>query len=658
MNELKENDMEREYINYLKLLSKQYPNIDSVCTEIINLRAILSLPKGTEHFLTDLHGEYEAFTHVLRNASGVIKRKIDEAFGDSLTEKEKRSFATLVYYPEKKIDIVRQSEPDLHTWYKKTIYRLIMLCRVTAYKYTRSKVRKSIPKNFSYIIEELLHEKETLASKQEYYNQIIESIIKVDRPDEFIEALCQVIRKLVVDRLHIVGDIYDRGPGAHIIMDELMKHHSVDIQWGNHDIIWMAAALGSEACLANSLRIALRYSNLETIEHGYGINLLPLATFAMETYKEISNKNFYPRKNNDVTLKEKEISLISKMHKAIAIIQFKVEGQLIKRNPDFKMDHRLFLESLNLDDGTICIEGKTYSLNDKMFPTIDPLNPYDLTEDEQEVIDKLVLSFKHSDKLQKHIKFLYRKGSIYLRFNDNLLYHGGVPINDDLTFKTFNIRGKDYAGKDLFDILDHYVREAYFGKDQEFSLDLMWYLWNGECSPLFAKKKMTTFERYFIDDKSTYQEMSNKYFSERDNEALIDRILINFEMNPDTSNIISGHVPVKTLNGENPVKANSKMFVIDGGFSKAYHETTGIAGYTLTYNSRGMILVSHEAFDSLKTAIYEEKDSIPKTVYVKENKSRKFVNDTDIGSELRASIDSLHLLLNAYRKGLIKEKNS
>lgn len=649
----------KKYINYLKLLAKQYPNIDSVCTEIINLRAILSLPKGTEHFLTDLHGEYEAFTHVLRNASGVIKRKIDEAFGNTMTESEKKSFATLVYYPEQRIDVIKETEEDMNSWFKTSIYRLIILCRVTTYKYTRSKVRKSLPKNFAYIIEELLHEKETLSSKQEYYNQIIESIINVGKAEEFIDALCQVIRKLVVDRLHVVGDIFDRGPGAHIILDELMNHHSVDIQWGNHDIIWMGAALGSESCLTNALRISLRYGNMETIEHGYGINLLPLATFALEHYPSVSKK-FRPRKSSDKEWTNKESDLISKMHKAIAIIQFKVEGQLILRNPEFQMNHRLFLNSLNTIDQTITIENQVYTLNEHDFPTIDPADPYMLTDEEQDVLEKLVRSFMNSDKLQQHTNFLFRKGSIYLRFNDNLLYHGGVPLNNDLTFKTMTIQGCDYSGKALFDQLEEKIRAAYYQKqhnsEKQYGLDLMWYLWNGECSPLFAKKKMTTFERYFIDDTSSHNEVSNPYFANRDNENLIDAILKDFELDPSVANIISGHVPVKTLKGEHPVKANNKMFVIDGGFSKAYHETTGIAGYTLIYNSRGMLLVSHEPFESLQKAIYEEKDSIPKTVYIKENKTRRFVNDTDIGSDLRSSIKSLHMLLDAYRKGYIKEK--
>lgn len=656
MTDLKNN------INYLKLLSKQYPNVDSVCTEIINLRAILSLPKGTEHFLTDLHGEYEAFTHVLRNASGVIKRKIDEAFGDTMSEADKKSFATLVYYPKRKIEIERVKNPDMEEWFKTSIYNLIILCRVSAFKYTRSKVRKSLPDNFAYIIEELMHEKETLSSKQEYYNQIIESIINVSKAEEFINSLCKVIRKLVVDRLHIVGDIFDRGPGAHIILDELIKHHSVDIQWGNHDIIWMGAATGSESCIANALRISLRYNNLDTIEHGYGINLLPLATFALETYPKVSNKNFTPMHSSDSKFTKKELDLIKKMHKAISIIQFKLEGQVIKRNPDFKMDNRLFLNTLDVKNKSVSINNELYNINDVDFPTIDINNPYELTDEEKNVVEKLKLSFRKSDKLQKHAKFLYRKGSIYLAFNGNLLFHGGMPLNDDMTFKEFTINGKNYKGKELFDIFEEYARKAFFEKknlkEKELGQDIMWYLWCGECSPLFAKSKMATFERYFINDKSSQNEHSNLFFSKRDDEELIDRIFEEFNLNPDTANIITGHVPVKTLKGENPIKANNKLFVIDGGFSKAYHEKTGIAGYTLTYNSRGMTLVSHEPFESIKTAIVDEKDILPTTVYTKKSKKRIFVNETDIGSELRASIRSLHLLLEAYRDGLIKEKKS
>lgn len=651
--------MDERTVNYLKILSKQYPNIDSVCTEIINLEAILSLPKGTEHFLTDIHGEYEAFTHVLRNASGVIKIKIDEAFGHTMTEPEKKAFATLVYYPKEKMALIKKTEEDMTSWYKTTIYKLIVLTRVSAIKYTRSKVRKALPKNFRYIIEELLHEKETLSSKQEYYNRIIETIIEVKKAEDFINGLCDVIRKLVVDRLHIVGDIYDRGPGAHIILDELMDHHSVDIQWGNHDIIWMGAALGSDACMANALRISLRYANVETLEDGYGINLLPLATFAMETYPQVLNKNFATKQKNDL-LNDKENVLLAKMHKAIAIIQFKLEGQLILRNPEFLMDHRLFLESLNKEDKSIVIEGQRYDLNDDDFPTIDPLSPYELTEEEALVVEKLRRSFLTSDKLQQHAEFLFRKGNMYLVFNNNLLFHGGVPINDNLTFKTFDYKGQSYSGKALFDLFEDYVKMAYYEDDsneKRQGLDFMWYLWNGECSPLFAKKKMTTFERYFIDDKSTYHEVENPYFKNRDHEPLLDHILEDFGLDPAVSNIISGHVPVKTLKGEQPVKGN-KMFVIDGGFSKAYHNTTGIAGYTLTYNSRGMMLVSHEPFESIQAAIEDEIDILPSTVYTKANHKRLLVSDTAIGNDLRTTIASLKLLLDAFRKGYIKQKKS
>ncbi|KYH31907.1 fructose-1,6-bisphosphatase class 3 [Clostridium tepidiprofundi DSM 19306] len=645
---------------YLKLLSEQFPTIASACTEIINLQAILNLPKGTEHFLTDIHGEYEAFTHVLRNASGVIKRKIDDMFGTSLRESEKKSLATLIYYPEQKLQIIKTQEKDINDWYKITLYQLIEVCRNVSSKYTRSKVRKALPKDFAYIIEELLHEQENKSNKQNYYNQIIKTIIDIDRGSEFIIALAKLIQRLSVDRLHILGDIYDRGPGAHIILDELINHHSVDIQWGNHDILWMGAAAGSETCIANVIRISTRYANLKTIEEGYGINMLPLATFALEFYKDDNCIPFKPKVPSQADYREKDIQLITKMHKAISIIQLKLEGQLIKRRPEFNMNDRLLLDKIDYEKGVINLYGKTYKLNDTLFPTIDPKDPYKLIEEEQELISQLKNSFTNSEKLQKHIRFLYSKGSMYLKFNSNLLYHGCITMNEDGSFRKVTINGKKYYGKSLLDRLDRLAREAYFGKknsaDQQYGLDMMWYMWCGEHSPLFGKDKMTTFERYFINDKETHVEIKNPYFKLRDNEKACCNVLKEFGLNPKTSHIINGHVPVKTKDGESPIKANGKLLVIDGGFSKAYQPQTGIAGYTLIYNSYGLLLASHEPFESIQKAIEEEKDILSTTTVLEKTSKRKCVSDTDIGIELEQQIGDLKMLLTAYRKGLIKEK--
>jgi len=645
---------------YLKLLSEQFPTIASACTEIINLQAILNLPKGTEHFLTDIHGEYEAFTHVLRNASGVIKRKIDDMFGTSLRESEKKSLATLIYYPEQKLQIIKAQEKDINDWYKITLYQLIEVCRNVSSKYTRSKVRKALPKDFAYIIEELLHEQENKSNKQNYYNQIIKTIIEIDRGSEFIIALAKLIQRLSVDRLHILGDIYDRGPGAHIILDELINHHSVDVQWGNHDILWMGAAAGSETCIANVIRISTRYANLKTIEEGYGINMLPLATFALEFYRDDNCIPFKPKIPLQADYREKDIKLITKMHKAISIIQFKLEGQLIKRRPEFNMNDRLLLDKINYEKGIINLYGKTYKLNDTLFPTIDPKDPYKLIEEEQELISQLKNSFTNSEKLQKHIRFLYSKGSMYLKFNSNLLYHGCITMNEDGSFRKVTINGKKYYGKSLLDRLDRLAREAYFSKknstEQQYSLDMMWYMWCGEHSPLFGKDKMTTFERYFINDKETHVEIKNPYFKLRDNEKACCNVLEEFGLNSNNSHIINGHVPVKTKDGESPIKANGKLLVIDGGFSKAYQPQTGIAGYTLIYNSYGLLLASHEPFESIQKAIEEEKDILSTTTVLEKTSKRKCVSDTDIGIELEQQIGDLKMLLTAYRKGLIKEK--
>ncbi len=645
-------------LKYLQLLSKQYPTIDEVSTEIINLSAIINLPKGTEHFLTDIHGEYEAFDHVMRNASGVVKRKIEDTFGDLLTAEEKKSMATLVYYPKEKLEIIKEGNIDVEAWYRSTIYRLILLCRAAGYKYTRSKVRKALPQSFAYIIEELFHEKENSEMKQTYYQSIINSIIDIECADEFIISIAQVIRKLVVDRLHIIGDIYDRGPGAHMIMDLLMEHHSVDIQWGNHDILWMGAAAGSEACIANTLRIALRYGNLETLEEGYGVNLSSLIRFTLETYKgEYSDKIRAKVKQTD--FKEKDIDLLSRMQKAIAIIQFKVEGQLIKRRPEFKMDNRNLLETMDLDRGTVWVDGVEHALNDTNFPTFDPKNPYELTEEEADVLAKLKQSFMRSEKLRMHMEFLYNKGGMYLVHNQNLMYHGCIPIDDLGEFMAYEVHGKKIHGKALLDYFDLMARKAFFShheKEKQEALDVMWYMWCGELSPLFGKKKMATFERYFINDTITHKEAKNPYYVLRSKEEICTKVLKEFGLEKPFSHIISGHVPVKVADGEIPIKANGKLISIDGGFSKAYQKQTGIAGYTLIFNSQGMVLVSHERFDSKERSIAEDRDVLPTTVFIEKDQPRMFVGDTDVGREMCESIKALKALLNAYREGHIVQK--
>lgn len=644
---------------YLKLLAKQYPSIASVSSEIIKLNAILSLPKGTEHFLTDLHGEYEAFSHVLRNASGVLKLKIDDIFDNTLTTCEKKSLATLLYYPEQKLKIVKKKETDINNWYKVTLCRLIDICRIVSSKYTRSKVRKSLPKNFSHVIEELLHEDENKLNKHNYFNSIINTILDINRADEFIIAICNLIQRLAIDRLHIVGDIYDRGPGAHRILDELINYHSVDIQWGNHDIVWMGAASGSEACITNVIRICTRYANLTTLEEGYGINLLPLATFALEYYENDPCTQFKTKFPNELHYKEKDLDLIAKMHKAISIIQFKIEGQIIKNSPQYKMENRLLLDKIDYEKGIIRIGSKTYKLNDTNFPTMDPKNPYKLTAEEKNLIKTLKTYFLNSEKLQRHTKFLYFKGSMYLKFNSNLLYHGCIPMNDDGTFKKAIIGTKEYKGKALFDKFNRLAQDAFFNKSniskELYGKDIMWYLWCGENSPLFGKDQMTTFERYFIDERETHTEIKNPYFKFRDNEEVCKKILEEFGLDPESSHIINGHVPVKSISGESPIKANGRLLVIDGGFSKAYQKKTGTAGYTLIYNSYSLRLASHEPFESTEKAINDEVD-ILSSLSVLETTNRKYIGDTDIGKEIKEEIKSLYMLLTAYRKGIIKEK--
>ena len=647
-----------ENLKYLKLLARQYPTIAEASTEIINLEAILNLPKGTEHFLADIHGEYEPFVHVLRNGSGAVKIKIQEVFGNSLMDSEKKSLATLVYYPEQKLEIVLKEEKDINDWYRINLYRLIELCRHTSSKYTRSKVRKALPKDFSYIIEELLHEEADNNDKQDYYDGIINTIIEIERAKEFIVAISYLIQRLVIDRLHIIGDIYDRGPRPDIIIDTLIDYHSVDIQWGNHDILWMGAAAGNTTCIANVLRIAARYSNLDVIEDIYGINLLPLATFALKYYKDDNCTAFISKSNDETGHANTEIELVSKMHKAITIIQFKLEYEIIKRRPEFKLDHRLLLDKINYKDGTITLNNVTYELNDRNFPTITPKNPFELTTEEKKLIEKLQISFINSDKLQKHVLFLFNKGSIYLTYNSNLLFHGCIPLNKDKTFKSMAINNVEYKGKQLLDKFDTLAREGYFNnrgsEEKLYGMDIMWYLWNGTCSSLFGKEDMTTFERYFIKDKNTHKEKKNPYYDFRDTEEMCNSIFEEFGLNPSESKIINGHVPVKNKFGENPVKANGKLIVIDGGFAKAYRSQTGLAGYTLTYNSYGLHLISHQPFKSIEDAFNKETDILSSRKIV-EKLDRKKVGDTDVGEELKNQIKDLKLLLRAYRKGLINE---
>ncbi|MFW5799859.1 MAG: fructose-1,6-bisphosphatase [Spirochaetota bacterium] len=657
LNKEQNSELTEKDIRYFKLLSEHYPSIDSACKEIINLKAILGLPKGTEHFLSDIHGEYEAFIHVLRNASGVIKRKIEDLYDEVLSLKEKKTLATLIYYPEQKLTLIEQEVEDMQEWYKITLQRLIKICRTVTSKYTRSQIREALKEDFSYIIEELLHEREEGSNKQRYYNEIIDTIIELDKAKDYIITFSKLIQRFSVFRLHIIGDIYDRGPGADIIMDKLMEYHSIDIQWGNHDIVWMGASAGSKACIANVLRLSFRYRNINTVEEGYGINILPLATFAMEVYANDPCEQFVPKEVYNRNFSQKEINLIKKMHKAITIIQFKLEGQIIKRRPQYEMEHRLLLDKIDYDKGTIKIDSKDYKLNDANFPTIDPKNPYKLTEEEEDVINKLRNSFKNSEKLQKHTNFLFTKGGMYLTYNSNLLYHGCISMTEDSEFFVFKINGEEYSGKKFMDRVERLAREGYYSKNPEkkqYGMDAMWYLWSGQNSPLFGKKKMATFERYFIDDKEARKEEKNPYYKFRDREDVAKRILKEFDLDPDNSHIINGHVPVEVKKGESPIKANGKLLVIDGGFAKAYQSKTGIAGYTLIYNSYGMLLAAHEPFETTDKAISEEKDILPETKILEQVTNRKRVADTDRGKEIKQKITDLNMLLKAYRKGILK----
>lgn len=645
-------------LKYLKSLARQYPNIAAASTEIINLQAILNLPKGTEHFLTDIHGEYEQFAHVLKNGSGAVRRTIDEVFENTLSNKDKKSLATLIYYPVEKLDIVISEEDNIEDWYKITLHRLVQITKKVASKYTRSKVRKALPKDFAYIIEELITEKADISDKEGYYNEIIHTIIRIGRAQDFIIALSNLIQRLVIDHLHIVGDIFDRGPGPHIILDTLINYHSVDIQWGNHDILWMGAACGQLACIATVIRIAARYGSLDTLEDGYGINLIPLATFALDTYSNTNCDTFSIKYNTDYNTKD--LSLDMKIHKAIAIMQFKLEGQVIMKHPEFLMDDRLLLDKIDYEKKTVMAYGKEYPMNDTDFPTIDPKNPYALTPDEEQVMERIRQAFLKCEKLQKHVRFLYSNGGLYKVYNSNLLYHGCMPMDGEGNFLSVDVDGKDYQGKQLYDILDNYARKGYYAKNDPAEMrkaqDYIWYIWAGPNSPVFGKDKMTTFERYFIEDKETHKETKNAYYSLLDHEDILNKILDEFELDTRKSHIVNGHVPVELKKGESPIKCDGKLLIIDGGFSKAYQSKTGIAGYTLVANSHGMRLVAHEPFESMEAAVLHESDIFSDSTVIEVAPVRIRVSDTDIGRELKDQIKQLELLLQAYQDGIIVEK--
>lgn len=638
---------------YLKLMAREYPTIKAASSEIINLMAICGLPKGTEYFFSDLHGEYEAFIHLLRSSSGIIREKIKETFGHIVSKEDERELAGLIYYPDRMIGQLKHSQNYTEDWQRTAIFRLVQICKEVSSKYTRSKVRKKMPPAFAYIIDELLHVDYNDDNKRVYYNEIIRSIIDINMAESFITALCHLIQNLTIDNLHIIGDIFDRGPRADIIMEELMQFHDVDIQWGNHDISWIGAVTGNLACICNVLRIAISYNGFDVLEDGYGINIRPLSMFAAHTYKDDACSRFMPHILDQNIYDAVDPGLAAKMHKAIAVIQFKVEGQIIKRHPEYAMDSRILLTAVNYEKGTVVIEGKEYSMLDINFPTIDPADPLKLTKEEEELLHTLKLSFRHSALLHKHIKFLYSNGGMYKCCNKNLLYHGCIPMKEDGEFDTFTMNGVSYKGRELLDYIDKQVQNAYFAQEtapeKADSRDFLWYLWCGAKSPVYGKDKMTTFEHYFIEDKAASKENMNPYYKLSQKEEYCDKILEDFGLPIEGSHIINGHVPVKLKEGETPVKANGKLFVIDGGLSKAYQNKTGIAGYTLIFNSNHLALAEHKPYDP-------QNESTPKVCIVEKMQNRIMVADTDVGKELKSRIEDLKELVAAYREGALKEK--
>ena len=649
--------MDATDMRYLELLSRLFPSADKASAEIINLSAILNLPKGTEFFASDIHGEYEAFSHTLRNGSGSIRLKIDDVFGDSLSENEKRSLATLIYYPREKMELVLSQVDDAEAWYAVTLQRLVAVCKRAAQKYTRSRVRKALPKDFAYIIEELMTENRHGVDKQAYYAAIVDAVIRTDRGGALVEALCLLIQRLAIERLHIVGDIYDRGPYPHIIMDALMEHHSLDIQWGNHDIVWMGASLGQRGCIAHVVRNCARYGNLSILEDAYGINVLPLASFALEAYKDDPCVAFGLKGNPDLPPQELEMNV--KIQKAMAIIQFKVEAQLIDENPGFGLEGRKLLDKIDYERGTVMLDGIEYELTDTVFPTVDPADPYRLTPEEEDVMQRLEQAFTGCEKLQRHMRFFLDAGSLYKICNGNLLFHACVPLNADGSLMETEVFGETYKGRALYDVMERYVRAAFDDANPELAKrgrDLLWYMWLGEGSPLFAKSKMATFELYLITEKEARKEVKNPFYSYLDDEHVMGGIFEDFGMDPETSRIVCGHVPVKVKDGEDPVKCGGRVLTIDGGFSKAYQPTTGIAGYTLISNSYGFVLAAHEPLESMRAAVVNELDIHSSRKVVELVDKRTLVADTDNGSVLKQQIADLEELLEAYRCGILAEK--
>lgn len=646
-----------EKIRFLQCLSKQYPTIDSAATEIINLQSILNLPKGTEHFLSDIHGEYRAFSHVLRNGSGAVMKKIDDVFGDTLFEDQKEDLASLIYYPSEKLQYIKSQEKADDSWYRTTLYRLVSVCQIVSSKYTRSKVRKAMPDNFRYVIEELITEKKEVLNKKAYYDEIISTIIEIGCADEFIIEMSNLIQQLVIDHLHIIGDIYDRGYGSHFVMDSLLNYHSLDIQWGNHDVLWMGASAGQTACIANIVRTSLLYDNLSVLENGYGISMMPLVLFAMEQYDDDPCTQFAIRFRHSQGMTT-QTKLAMKMQKAITVIQFKLEGQLIAKHPEYKMDSRRLLHNINIEKGTVILNGKEYKLLDNNFPTINFDNPYELTKEEQSVIAKLRNSFINCNKLKKHIKLLLNKGGLYKVCNNNILFHGCVPMNSDGSFRKVNLFGESLCGKELYDEIERCARKAFFSVNEDerkSGRDILWYLWNGPDSPLYGRDKMTTFERYFIEDETTHKEEKDVYYKLINDERIVDKIFGEFGVEIENAHIINGHVPVHHTEGESPVKCNGKVILIDGGFSQPYHKVTGIAGYTLIYNSYGLMLTAHEPFKSVDYTIRSGRDMQTNQVAKEVSQKRILVGDTDNGKKLRENIQDLKELIKAYRNGTIRQ---